>query len=171
MLDAKVEDFMRKELVTLDGNKSVCESARIMRDQGIGSVIVTKDDKPIGIVTERDILYKVVAEGKDPTKTLLKEVMSSPLISVPIGTTVREALTIMVKHNIRRLLIRDDDKIVGIISQRSYVGDIKKQAISLELELPKGVKCPYCGSVFPDKEALYRHIDRIHVLEVLFAPP
>lgn len=167
-MDAKVEDFMRKELVTLNEDKSVYEGAKVMKDQGIGSLIVTKDDKPVGIITERDILYKVVAEGKDPAKTPLKEVMSSPLISVPIGTTVREALTIMVKNNIRRLLIRDGDKIVGIISQRTCVGDIKKQAISIELELPKCVKCPYCGSLFPDKEALYRHIDRIHILEELF---
>ncbi|MCS7116928.1 MAG: CBS domain-containing protein, partial [Nitrososphaerota archaeon] len=139
-------------------------------ERGIGSLIVTKGGKPVGIVTERDILYKVVAEGKDPLKTPLKEIMSSPIISVPKGTTVREALSIMVRHNFRRLLIRDGDRIVGIISQRSCVGDVKKNAISIELELPKGIKCPYCNSVFPDKEALYRHIDRIHILEVLFAP-
>ena len=134
-----------------------------MKKHSIGSIIITKADEPEGIVTERDILYKVVARGKDPVKTLLGNIMSAPLISVPAGTTVQKALATMFKHNFRRLLVRDGKKVVGIISQRTCVGDVRKHDTSLaEIELPKGVKCPHCNFVLPDRDAVFRHMDRVH---------
>ena len=156
--------YMSKELLVLDMEKTVSAAARVMRDKGLGSVLVAKDDKPIGIVTERDILNKVVASGLNSSQVKIGEVMSSPLISISPDTSVDEALATMARHNIRRLVVKERDNVVGVISQTVIVGDRRAEYAPLpDLDLPKGAKCPYCGSHFSDKSTLSKHIDRIHI--------
>lgn len=68
------------------------------------------------------------------------------------------------KKEIRRLVVKEDKKVVGVISQRAVVGDVRKADVSIaEIDVPKGVLCPYCGSRFEDKEELSKHIDRMHI--------
>ncbi|MBI2183791.1 MAG: CBS domain-containing protein [Thaumarchaeota archaeon] len=164
MLDKPVEAFANKEVFTLDEETKCSEAAKLMQKKGVGSIIITRKGEAKGIVTERDMVYRLIAQGLPPDKTSLKQVMSSPLISVKKGTKVKEAIAIMAKHGFRRLIVKEDGKTLGVISQRTIVGDLKGELTPLaELELPTGVTCPYCGSLFPDPMALSKHIDRIHI--------
>lgn len=117
-LDAPVKDFMRRTLYFLDPEDTCDQAARVMKDPDIGSVFVAKNGTPVGIVTERDLVRKLLGEGRDPAEVKLKEIMSSPIVTVGPEAKVREALEIMAHHGFRRLLVMDDERPVGIIAQR-----------------------------------------------------
>jgi len=164
ILDDPVKKFVQKKVIMVDVNDSIEKVARTMRDEQIGSVIASAKGETVGIVTERDILYKVVAGGKDPIKLKVKDVMSSPLIFIDADAKVKDARALMVKKDIRRLVVKEGKNVIGVVSQRAVVGDMHKADISIaEIDVPKGVLCPYCGSRFEKKEELSKHIDRIHI--------
>ncbi|MEM4311732.1 MAG: CBS domain-containing protein [Nitrososphaerales archaeon] len=159
-----IEDYIRKDFLVLKSDDSVKNGAKLMSEKGQDSLLVEKNGEIIGIVTERDLFNKVMVKGLDSNKVKLYEVMSSPLITISRKAKVKEAIALMSKNNCRRLVVKDDDKVIGIITQKSMVGDLAQDKIPLaELELPKGVKCPYCGSIFPDNKELSKHIDRVHI--------
>ncbi len=117
-LDAPVEKFMRRSLYML-GPEDTCEkAAHIMKEHDVGSVLVGGKGKPVGIVTERDMLNRVLGEGKRPSEVKLKDIMSKPVVSISPLASVREALELMAHHGFRRLLVAEDDKPVGLIAQR-----------------------------------------------------
>jgi len=164
ILDEPLHKFIHKNVVMLDGNETIEKAARTMRDEQIGSILVSEKGEAVGIVTERDILYKVVAGGKDSSKLKLKDIMSKPLISIDSNAKVKEAIALMAKEGIRRLVVKEGKKVVGVISQRAVVGDLHKADVSIaEIDMPKGVSCPYCGSNFDNKNDLSKHIDRMHI--------
>jgi CBS domain-containing protein len=118
--EAKVDDFMTKNIVTAGEGDSVFNIAKTMGQQRIGSVIITRDREPFGIFTERDLLTNFLAKGK----ALFTEVgpeCSQPLVTVPAGTSVHRAAATMALKHIRRLPIIKDDDIVGIITARDLV--------------------------------------------------
>jgi malate dehydrogenase (oxaloacetate-decarboxylating) len=117
-LDAPVEKFMRRTLYFCDPNDTCDKAAAIMQEQNVGSVFVAEEGIPLGIVTERDMLRKLLGQGLDPAVVKLSEIMSSPVTSVAPNTKVRRALEIMAHNGFRRLLVMDDDQPVGIIAQR-----------------------------------------------------
>lgn len=164
ILDESVKKFIHKKVVMLDADQTIEKAAKTMRDEQIGSILVSEKGEAVGIVTERDILYKVVAGGKDVSKLKLKDIMSKPLIFIDGNAKVKEAIALMAKKEIRRLVVKEDKKVVGVISQRAVVGDVRKADVSIaEIDVPKGVLCPYCSSRFEDKEELSKHIDRMHI--------
>ena len=117
-----VKEIMTNKIVTIDCNVTILDACNRYRDYKVGCLIITDKDRFVGIVTERDILRKVVAKGKDPRTTSVYEIMNSPLITTHKDTLLPDALSIFRKHYIRRLLITDDDgKIVGIITHRNVV--------------------------------------------------
>ncbi len=123
--EAKVDDFMTKNVISADESTSVETIAALMGKQRIGSVIVTRKGEPFGIFTERDLLTAFLAVGK----ALFTEVgpeCSTPLITIPASTSVhRTAATMALKH-IRRLPVVKDGKIVGIITARDLVAAYAK---------------------------------------------
>ncbi|MCW4047056.1 MAG: CBS domain-containing protein [Candidatus Bathyarchaeota archaeon] len=118
--EVKVDDFMTKEVVTADEKTSVAEIAKIMGERRIGSVIVTRKEKPFGIFTERDLLTAFLAKGKQLIVEVGKEA-SSPLITAPAGISVHRAAATMALKKIRRLPIAVRNKLVGIITARDLV--------------------------------------------------
>lgn len=165
----QISDFIDMTLSILDGNQTVAESVKKMESRGIDSILVRDDDQIKGIVTYRDVLFDVVSKGKDPTKTKIKEIMKTPLLFVQKDAKIKDAIALMTKNNIRRLVVFDNKMPIGIISQKMLVGNITKHAIALpELEIPTQIRCPYCSSMFGDKAALSSHIDNIHVGRGLF---
>ena len=143
-----------------------------MRNRGISSVLVGDPQSGIikGIVTERDILYRVVAEAKGIFKVRISKIMSSPLVSIGKKTSCVDAIMIMRKKGLRRLPVIDDDgKTVGMVTLMSLVGNVPIRSIDLaELEVSTSqstvtINCPYCQSEFNDKTDLSSHIDRIHL--------
>jgi malate dehydrogenase (oxaloacetate-decarboxylating) len=117
-----VKDFMRRSVYYVDFDATVYEASKIMKAHDVGSVIVKLNDKPVGIVTERDILLKVVGEGKDPKKVKVGEIMSSPLITVRADDTIEEALRKMSIYGFRRMpVVGKNGKIIGIFAQRFLI--------------------------------------------------
>lgn len=116
----EVDYFMTKKVVTADEKTLVDHIARIMAEKRIGSVIITKDGEPMGIFTERDLLTKFLAKDE----SLIMEVgdaCSYPLITAPLGITIRDAALIMKSKHIRRLPITKNNKLVGILSARDLI--------------------------------------------------
>lgn len=118
-----VSDIM-KDLVTVEGSRSVKAAAEIMLEKGIGSIIVTKDGDPIGIVTKSDLLAKVIVNCKDPRESKIGEIMSSPLISIDRNTPILDAMRELRHRSIRRLLVSDSEKIIGIVSESDMINAV-----------------------------------------------
>ena len=164
MLEEPVSKYTNHQMVVVASNFKVSDAAKVMTESKVDSIIVFEDDDVIGIVTQKDILSDVVAKGKDPKKVTIKEIMHKPIISIYKDAKVREAIALMSKHDIRRLIVRNEKRPIGIISQKMIVGNMcDTVALMPELEIPNKIKCPYCDSVFNEKKSLSSHIDNIHI--------
>lgn len=113
-----VEDIMSAPLITVETGVIVRDAALLMTDKKIGSIIVTDAGKPVGIVTERDALARVVSLCRDPCETRISEIMSSPFKTIPKDMDILGAMRRMREDGIRRLGVTDGDKIVGIVTER-----------------------------------------------------
>jgi len=111
-----IKDVMVTDLVTVTADLNVKEAVKVMNDFEIGCLIVVEDGKAVGILTERDVLKRVVEKGKDPEKTLVKDVMSKPLIVVTQETSLEEAIETMFKNKIKKLPVVKDGKLVGLVT-------------------------------------------------------
>ena len=116
-MDEPVGNYLEGELLTMDGNSSVWDAAKLMKESHAGSVFVTQNDVPVGIVTERDVLYKVVAEDLPVSHVLLRKIMSSPLVSISREEPVSKAFELMEKGGFRRLLVTSNGKAIGSVTQ------------------------------------------------------
>jgi CBS domain-containing protein len=112
----QVKDVMTTRPITLDRDASLVEAARLMRDEGIGDVIVVEGDDAAGIVTDRDIVIRAVAEGADPNSTRLGQVVSGDLTAVAPDDQVDRAVELMREKAVRRLPVLEGGKPVGVVS-------------------------------------------------------
>jgi CBS domain-containing protein len=112
-----VRDAMTENPHSIGHSASVVEAARLMREQHIGSLPITDDEKLVGMITDRDITTRVVAEAADATKTSVGDVYSQDLISVEPDRGLEEALQLMARHQVRRLPVVEDGRLVGIVAQ------------------------------------------------------
>jgi signal-transduction protein with cAMP-binding, CBS, and nucleotidyltransferase domain len=115
-----VKDVMSKNVISIDSAMSIKDAATMMADTNVGCVVITKGNAPIGIVTERDFVKRIVSEDKDVT-TPLAEVMSFPLISVNSDDTVWEAAETMKTHKIHKAPVEEQGKLIGIITATDLV--------------------------------------------------
>ena len=118
-----VKSFMipREKFVTVARDTDTQTAARIMRDRGIGSLFVTNDKEIIGILTDTDMMRRVVAAGADATKTTVEQIMSAPIMTIEEGKTLLDANDLMAKSHLRHLGVTRDGKLVGVISVRDLV--------------------------------------------------
>jgi CBS domain-containing protein len=116
----KIREIMIKHVITVDSDYTVKHAVNIMNRVGIGSVIVLEEGRVVGILTERDILKRVVALAKDPEKTFVQDVMSMPVFVVDPDVTLEEAIKLMFKHRIKKLPVMENhcgkDKLVGLVT-------------------------------------------------------
>ncbi len=115
-----VNQVMNTNVLTLDESTSLQEAAENMKKLNVGCVIITKNNNPIGIITERDFVTKIVAEGR-PLFTEIQEVMSSPLITVDPEETIWEASELMKEKAIHKLPVKKKEQIIGIITTTDIV--------------------------------------------------
>lgn len=165
-LNKKVGEVPNEMALVLDESASVADAVRTMRDKDVSSVLVARKGIPVGIVTERDVLYRVVAESKGPFKVALKEVMSTPLITASESMEVKKAISLMREKGFRRLPVSGKAGIIGIVTLKSVVGNMPSRTVELaEVDIAPANKivCPYCGSGFESKPDLSKHIDRLHI--------
>lgn len=107
---------MAKEVITIDEGASVKEAADVINQADIGSIIATRRGKAVGIVTERDLLKRIVAEGRNAKKTKVKEIMPVPLITISPDMDIEEASRLMFEKKIKKLLVLDSNRLVGLVS-------------------------------------------------------
>ena len=164
MLEDPVSKYTNHELTVVDKSVSISDAAKVMTKSKIDSILISEESNIVGILTNKDILSEVVAKGKDPNNTKVGEIAHKPIIKIHKDSSVKDAIALMIKHDIRRLVVKSDERTIGIISRKQIVGNIPQYATELpELETPGVFTCPYCPSQFQDKHALSRHIDNIHI--------
>jgi CBS domain-containing protein len=112
----RVEDVMITEVITIDENASVKDAANIMNKYEIGSLIAVRKGKAIGIITERDLLKRVIVDAKNAKKTKVSEAMSSPLEVIAAGTDLEEAIRLMFQKKIKKLPVVDKRRLIGLVS-------------------------------------------------------
>ena len=112
-----VRDAMTADPRSIGVSASVVEAARLMREQHIGSLPVTEDERLVGMITDRDITTRVVAESAVPKTTSVGDVYSRDLISVEPNSDLEEALRLMARHQVRRLPVVENDRLVGMVAQ------------------------------------------------------
>ena len=115
-----IADVMTKSVISVDASITINESAKMMEDAKVGAVIVMENNTPVGIVTDRDFAVKVVAHTYNAS-TPVKQIMSSPLVSINSDESVRTAADLMHDRGIRKLPVIDNENVVGILTATDIV--------------------------------------------------
>jgi CBS domain-containing protein len=108
---------MEKNVITLQYDKSALDASIMLKEKEISFLVIQKDGNPIGLVTERDIVRKIAAEDKKSSEVLIQDLMSKKFKWVKPEDSIENAIQKMLNNNIRRLLVLDNDKLVGVITQ------------------------------------------------------
>jgi len=148
----KVREAMKMKPVTVSPDETVKQAAYLMKTHKIGSCVVVSN-KPIGIITESDIVRKVVSEGLVGNKIKVGEVMSSPIIIIDPFLSIEEALITMSKCNIRRLPVIENDELIGIITEKdiSRISPILNQITEEWYNVSKIDEIHYKQQIFSGK--------------------
>jgi CBS domain-containing protein len=124
-----IRDVMTSDPCTIDADKSVAYAAKMMREEDVGLAPIVEGDKLVGMLTDRDITIRVVAEGRNPDQVKVSEVASKQVVTIDPQQDLDEALRIMAKHQVRRLpVVEEDGKLVGVVAQADIAreGDDKE---------------------------------------------
>jgi CBS domain-containing protein len=127
-----VKDFMTTNVITIGVNRTVLEAAKLMHQQDVGDLVVMDGVEAKGIVTERDLVRRVMALKK-PFDTKVSEVMTDPLITIEENAQLRDAARLMVKYKIRRLPVTKKSVLVGIIATNDFARHLSKKTFSEEM--------------------------------------
>ena len=120
-----VREVMTSKLCSIDTDKSVVYAAKMMRDEDVGLAPIVEGDRLVGVLTDRDIAVRVVAEGRDPEQVKVTEVASRDLVTLDPQQDLDEALRLMAQHQVRRLpVVEEDGRLVGVVAQ----ADVAQQA-------------------------------------------
>ncbi|MGK5440688.1 CBS domain-containing protein [Micromonospora sp. URMC 105] len=128
-----VGEFMTTRLVTMDGDDTLTAAAQEMRDSAIGDVVVTAGDDVVGIVTDRDITVRGVAESMDPNTTKLNEITSKDVVTVSQYDDAVAAADLMRTYAVRRLPVIDDGKLVGLVSMGDLAVEREPQSVLADI--------------------------------------
>ena len=116
-----VRDVMTRPVITADADIDVLTAAKRMALANVGCLIVISGEKPIGILTERDLVKKIVAKAADPQAVNVGEVMSSPLVTISPEASLRDAASLMLKSGVKRLPVTSNERLEGIITDTDLV--------------------------------------------------
>jgi len=114
---AQIRDIMQKNVITIEHDKTAHDAACLISEKDISFLVIMKDDVPIGVLTESDFVKRLSARDKKASKVIISEIMSNKFRWVNPETEIEDAIQKMLNNNIRRLLILDDDKLVGVLTQ------------------------------------------------------
>jgi len=164
-----VRDIMTRPVITVGADLDILSAARKMGSANVGSLIITAEGKTTGILTERDLVKKILAEGKDPRAVKVIDIMSSPVVSIEPEASLREAAALMLRSGVKRLPVIANGRLVGIITDTdlasgSSVGmnDILSDLLEMHREsvhfepsqaMPRGI-CEVCGQLSDNLESV-----------------
>jgi signal-transduction protein with cAMP-binding, CBS, and nucleotidyltransferase domain len=127
-----VRNFVKTDPLMIDANESVLRAAQMMREKGSGNILILFKGEPKGILTERDVLFRVAADDLVSSTIPVRKIMTSPMISIEADAPLSEGVQLMAKHRIRTVFVTDHGKPLGLLNMRAIVGDQFKVAKSLE---------------------------------------
>jgi CBS domain-containing protein len=183
LLSSPIELVLNTNIIILESDKFADEAIKLMKERNARSILASHNGEVIGIVSKTDILFKIMSQGRNPSKVRLREIMNSPVLAVDPKATVQEALSIMDKHVVRQIIVSSNAAVLGMIARDDIFEKIQMATISTAdtalrgtpvcIINPKAIvymkdistaklTCPYCESPFDSKEALSTHIDRLH---------
>ena len=125
----QIRDIMEKNVVTIEKNKTAQDAAKIIGEKDISFLVVMNDGLPEGVLSESDFVRKIAAEDRKSSDVPISEIMSYKFRSVGPSTTIEDAVQKMLNNNIRRLLIIEDDKLVGVITQTDLASHLRDQLL------------------------------------------
>ena len=119
-----VREVMTSKLCSIDTDNTVAYAAKMMRDEDVGLAPIVEGDRLVGVLTDRDIAVRVVAEGGDPKQVKVSEIASRDLVTLDPDQDLGEALRLMAKHQVRRLpVVEEDGRLVGVVAQADVAKD------------------------------------------------
>ena len=124
MTAKSVKDLMTSDLTTVAPETSVLEAAERMAREDIGPLPVVEKERLVGIVTDRDLVVRVLAEGRDPRSTTVREVASEDPVTVSVDDDLVTTLDLLAKHQVRRVPVVDGDRLVGIVAQADVAREV-----------------------------------------------
>jgi CBS domain-containing protein len=116
-MGTSINEVMTRDVSACEPNATVAEAAKVMAREDVGPVPIVEDGRLIGILTDRDIVVRVVAEGRDPNATTVNEIASTELVTVSPDDNLDDALNLLAEHQVRRLPVVEGDRLVGIVAQ------------------------------------------------------
>jgi len=125
----QVRDIMQKNVITIQEDKSALDAAKLISEKDISFLVIVKDDKPIGVITERDFVRKIDAQDKQASLIPLSEIMSYKFRWVEPSTEIEDAVQKMLNHNIRRLIVLENEKLVGVITQTDLADFLRSRLL------------------------------------------
>ena len=125
----QIRDIMEKNVITIENDKTAQEAAEIIAEKDISFLVVINDGIPQGVLSESDFVRKVAAMDKKSSEVKVSDIMSYKFRSVDPTTTIEDAVQKMVNKNIRRLLVTDNEKLVGVITQTDLVSYLRDQLL------------------------------------------
>lgn len=183
LLAMPIDKIMDTNALIMEGDKTVLDAIHQMQEKNAKVVLVSHQGEAIGIVSKSDIVFKVAAKNLPLNKVKLREIMSSPVYSLPPHSSLQDALDYMDKYGIKQIIVSTGSSILGIMRRANIYEKVQQASMSTVESLtegapmciinPNAVKyvkdlssakavCPYCESPFDDKAALSKHIDRLH---------
>jgi signal-transduction protein with cAMP-binding, CBS, and nucleotidyltransferase domain len=182
-LSSPVGVVLMPDVLILESDATVDEATKLMKEKNSRSVLASIRGEVVGIVSKTDILFKVISQNRNTSKVRLREIMTCPVLAVGPTTTVKEALSVMDKHNVRQVMVHAYAAVVGMVTRDNIFQKMEMISSSSEDTIVQGtpvclidsksiayvkdnskinLKCPYCESPFDTKEGLSKHIDRLH---------
>lgn len=183
LLSMAIDKIMDTDAVIMEAEKTVLDAINKMQENHAKVVLISHHGEAIGIVSKSDILFKAAARNLPLHKVKLREIMSSPVYSLPPHSTLQEAMDYMDKYDIKQIIVSTGSAILGILRRANIYENLQHASMSTAGTLtegapmciinPNAVKyvkdlntakavCPYCESPFDDKTTLSKHIDRLH---------
>lgn len=119
-MEIRVREMMKKQILSIDSTLTVKDAAKIMEDSGVGCLVVTEKNIPIGIITERDFVTRITSIGK-PSSTQVRKIMSSPLIAIGPDESAKKLAEIIKEKNIHKIPVIEENKLIGIVSATDLI--------------------------------------------------
>ncbi len=125
----QIRDIMKKNVITIQEDTSALDAAKLISEKDISFLVIVKDGKPIGVITERDFVRKIAAQDKQAALIPLSEIMSYKFRWVEPSTEIEDAVQKMLNHNIRRLIVLENEKLVGVITQTDLADFLRSKLL------------------------------------------
>ena len=125
----QIRDIMEKNVVTIEDDKTAFDAARLISEKDVSFLVIMKNDAPVGVLSESDFVKRLAADDKKASEVIVSEIMSSNFRWVKPETEIEDAIQKMLNNNVRRLVILDNNKLAGVITQTDLTGFLRDKLL------------------------------------------